>query len=73
MVWGLIVGAVLIAVSIWLYSRGRKRYGAIGIALGIAVVLLGYWSGQVIEDEGDPDVPAPADEVATPEVDEGGV
>lgn len=73
MMWGAIVGVLLIVASIWLYRRGQRVYGLIGIVLGIAALLLGYWSESTIEDE-DTDVPVgTTEDAATPLSDEGGV
>lgn len=73
MIWGLVTGVLLIGASVWLYRHGLKVYAMIGLVLGIAVLLMGYWSGQVIEDSAS-DVPGGTVEgIATPETDEGGV
>jgi hypothetical protein len=73
MVWWVVVGVLMIVTSVWLYRRGLKVYGAIGIVLGIAALLTGYWSDTTIDDT-EPDVPVGTVEgVATPEAGEGGV
>lgn len=73
MVWGLVAGVLLIAASVWLYRHGLKVYGVIAVVLGIALLLMWYWSAQVIDDT-DVDVPAGTVEgIATPDTDEGGV
>lgn len=73
MVWGLVAGVLLIAVSLWLHLHGLRVCGVIGLVLGIAVLLMGYWTAQVIDDSGS-DVPVGTVEgIATPETDEGGV
>ncbi len=73
MVWGLVACVLLIAASVWLYRHDLKVYGAIGLVLGIAVLLLGYWSAQVIDDT-EVDVPAGTVEgIATPNTGEDGV
>ncbi len=73
MVWGLVVGVLLIVASIGLYRRGLRVWAVIGFALAIAALLLGYWSDSTIVDD-DVDQPlAPEEGAATPALEEGGV
>lgn len=72
MVWGLIVGVLLIVASTWVYRRGYRVYGVIGIALGIAALVLGYWFDQANPDDGE-DVDVGTEAAGTPTPDEGGV
>lgn len=73
MVWGLVIGILLIVGSIWLYRRGLRVWAVIGVALGIAALLSGYRSDITI-DEAETDQPvATEDGAASPVPDEGGV
>lgn len=73
MVWGMIIGVALIVASIWLYRRGLWVWAVIGVVLGIAALLLGYWSDVTIDDTGT-DQPVTTEEgAASPVPEEGGV
>lgn len=74
MVWGLVVGVLLIVASIWLYRHGLKVWGAIVLVLALVALLMGYWSDTTIVDDAGMDEPVGTVEgAATPEADEGGV
>lgn len=74
MVWGLVIGVLLIVASIGLYRRGLRVWAVIGFALAIAALLLGYWSDSTIDDDEGSDVPvATIEGAATPVLEEGGV
>jgi len=73
LVWGLVAGVLPIVASVWLYRQRLKVYAVICLVPGIAALLLGYWSTQVIDDSVSDSPAGRAEGIATPAIGEGGV
>jgi len=73
MVWGLVASILLIVASVWLYRQRLKLYAAICLVLGIAALLLGYWSAAVMDNSVSDSPGGTVEGIATPATGEGGV